>query len=49
VGEGIAPPSYVAAQGTALGRAGRVYVQRDGADLWIGGDSVTCIDGQVSL
>lgn len=49
IGEGLAPPRYVAAQGTALGRAGRVHVERDGADVWIGGDVVVCIDGQVRL
>ena len=49
IGEGIAPPSYVAAQGTRLERAGRVHVaQRDGA-LWVGGASVGCIDGRVAL
>jgi PhzF family phenazine biosynthesis protein len=50
IGAGIAPGSYVASQGTALGRAGRVHVQRDAhGDTWIGGSSVTCIDGQVRL
>ena len=49
IGAGIAPPSYVAAQGTAMGRAGRVHVQRDGDDIWIGGHSVTVIEGRVAL
>jgi PhzF family phenazine biosynthesis protein len=49
IGAGIAPKQYVAAQGTALGRAGRVHVEQIGADIWIGGASVTCIDGKVSL
>ncbi|MDH4289595.1 MAG: PhzF family phenazine biosynthesis protein [Aquincola sp.] len=47
--EGLAPPNYVAAQGTALGRAGRVYVRRDSGDVWIGGHSVTCIEGTLAL
>jgi PhzF family phenazine biosynthesis protein len=47
--EGHAGDEYIAAQGTAIGRAGRVHVRKDGADLWIGGQSVTCIDGQVDL
>jgi PhzF family phenazine biosynthesis protein len=47
---GLAPPGYVAAQGTALGRAGRVHVARDAAgDTWVGGASTTCIDGRVTL
>ncbi|TWO70764.1 PhzF family phenazine biosynthesis protein [Caenimonas sedimenti] len=50
IGAGHAPASYIASQGTALGRAGRVHVQRDAAgDIWIGGSSVTCIDGTVEL
>jgi PhzF family phenazine biosynthesis protein len=49
IGAGFAPPRYVAAQGTALGRAGRVFVEQDGSDLWIGGHSVSCIDGHVTL
>ena len=40
---------YVAAQGTAMGRAGRVHVVREGGDIWVGGDSVICIEGTVQL
>jgi PhzF family phenazine biosynthesis protein len=49
IGAGLAPTRYVAAQGTAMGRAGRVHVEQEGADIWIGGASVTCIDGKVAL
>jgi PhzF family phenazine biosynthesis protein len=49
IGDGLAPPTYVASQGTALGRAGRVHVQQQGDDIWIGGHSVTVIDGSVAL
>jgi PhzF family phenazine biosynthesis protein len=50
IGDGLAPVSYVAAQGTAMGRAGRVFVQQDGdGDIWIGGHSVTVIEGSVFL
>lgn len=50
IGAGLAPESYVASQGTALARAGRVHVQRDAqGDIWIGGDSVTCVEGTVLL
>jgi len=50
VGAGLAPRRYVAAQGTAVGRAGRVHVDVDArGDAWVGGDSVTCIDGSVRL
>jgi PhzF family phenazine biosynthesis protein len=49
IGAGLAPSRYVAAQGTALGRAGRVYIDRVGDDIWVGGHSVTCIVGKVML
>ena len=49
IGAGLAPRSYVAAQGTALGRAGRVHVQAEGDDIWIGGDVTACIAGEVSI
>ena len=50
IGAGLAPARYVAAQGTALDRAGRVYVEQDAQGLiWVGGASVTCIHGQVWL
>lgn len=46
---GYLPDRYVVSQGTALGRAGRVHVERVGGDTWIGGDTVTCIEGTVRL
>ena len=49
IGAGIAPPRYVASQGTALGRSGRVHVAQEGNTLWVGGDTVTCVDGTVLL
>ncbi|RYF27719.1 MAG: PhzF family phenazine biosynthesis protein [Comamonadaceae bacterium] len=49
IGAHLAPPRYVAAQGTALGRAGRVHVEQDGDTIWVGGGSVTCVDGEVRL
>ena len=50
--------AYVAAQGTALGRAGRVHVECDtsgptastgSGQVWIGGDCVRVIQGEVVL
>jgi PhzF family phenazine biosynthesis protein len=43
------PASYVASQGTMLGRKGRVYVEREGDTLWVGGDAATAIKGTVGL
>jgi predicted PhzF superfamily epimerase YddE/YHI9 len=49
IGSGRAPARYVAIQGTALGRDGRVYVEQRGQDIWIGGDCVTLVEGKVEL
>jgi PhzF family phenazine biosynthesis protein len=49
IGAGLAPSSYVASQGTALGREGRVFVRQAGGEIWVGGQAVTCIEGRVSL
>lgn len=49
IGSGIAPAAYIASQGTALGRTGRVHVLQDGTGLWIGGAVTTCIAGRVTL
>ncbi|MDR0776863.1 MAG: PhzF family phenazine biosynthesis protein [Azonexus sp.] len=47
---GELPSRYVAAQGTVLGRAGRVHVERDAhGQVWVGGDSVTVVRGEVML
>lgn len=43
------PASYVASQGTVLGRRGRVHVERDGDTFWVGGDARTRIVGTVGL
>jgi PhzF family phenazine biosynthesis protein len=51
--EGHAPEHYVAAQGSCLGRAGQVHLSRESAggtaQVWVGGESVTCISGTVTL
>jgi PhzF family phenazine biosynthesis protein len=48
IGSGRAPDSYVAAQGTAIGRAGRIYITRDRSDIWVGGSTVTHVSGVIS-
>ncbi len=48
-GTGLAPDSYVAGQGAALSRDGRVHVARDGEATWIGGDVTPLIHGQLRL
>jgi PhzF family phenazine biosynthesis protein len=47
---GRATAPYVASQGTALGRQGRVRVSRDAdGTIWVGGGTVTCVAGHVDL
>ncbi len=49
IGTGVAAPAYVASQGTVLGRAGRVYVEQRDDDIWIGGHTITCIEGTLGV
>ena len=47
------PSAYLASQGTALGRHGRVHVMREGAreggTVWVGGETQTRIAGTLAL
>ena len=55
IADGHLPARYLAAQGACLERAGRIYIgcEPSGAkrpgQVWVGGDSVTCISGSVRL
>jgi PhzF family phenazine biosynthesis protein len=50
IADGLAPSSYVATQGTALGRRGQVFISCDDTgQVWVAGHSVTCINGMVNL
>lgn len=50
IAAGHAPACYVAAQGTAMGRAGRVHVHRDDAGtVWVGGETRSTVTGTVRL
>lgn len=44
-----AKASYIASQGTVLGRSGRIYAHQEGNDIWIGGNVITCIEGTATL
>ncbi|EOM76034.1 PhzF family phenazine biosynthesis protein [Rhodococcus rhodnii] len=46
---GVVDGAYTARQGTALGRGGRITVTPDAGELWIGGTTVTVVDGTVGL
>ena len=48
--DGLMPSHYVAAQGTVLGRAGRLHLSQDAqGQVWVGGQAVTCVDGTLTL
>jgi len=49
IGAGIAPSRYVASQGTAIGRSGRIHVTREGDDIWIGGDIAKVVEGTIRV
>ncbi len=40
---------YMVRQGTRLGRSGRIYIEEDDGEIWVGGDAVTCVTGDVVL
>jgi PhzF family phenazine biosynthesis protein len=47
---GRATAPYVASQGKALGRRGRVHISRDpDGTIWVGGGTVTCVSGHADL
>ena len=46
----LAPaPSYIVSQGTMLGRSGHIHITQSGPDIWVGGNTVTCITGTLNL
>lgn len=47
--EGIATGDYIAAQGTLLGRKGRVHILQDGGEIWVGGAVQDGITGSLKL
>jgi PhzF family phenazine biosynthesis protein len=45
----IAPSEYVVSQGTVLRRMGRVHIEQDGSQIWVGGTVRTCVIGKLML
>ena len=41
--------SYVARQGSCVGRDGQVAVEFDDDRIWLGGHAVTCIEGSLKI
>lgn len=49
IGSEQLPTSYTASQGTVLGRRGRVHVQADGEDIWVGGQVAAGVTGTIAI
>ncbi len=50
VSSGRASPPYLAMQGTAIGRSGRVHISADDdGEIWVGGEVMTTITGEVDI
>jgi PhzF family phenazine biosynthesis protein len=53
IADGLMPRTYVAAQGSAMGRDARISIRAEGEamseKIWVGGDVVRCISGTVNL
>ncbi|MFC7363047.1 PhzF family phenazine biosynthesis protein [Nocardioides astragali] len=49
IGAGALPEAYTARQGSVIGREGRVWVEADADEVWVSGDAVTRILGEVDL
>lgn len=48
VARGEAPERWTASQGTALGREGRIHLEREAdGTIWVGGDTVLTVEGTV--
>jgi PhzF family phenazine biosynthesis protein len=46
---GRAPADYIASQGTAMGRRGRIHLSSDEAGLWVGGRAEIILSGSAVL
>jgi PhzF family phenazine biosynthesis protein len=49
IGARLADTTYVAAQGTALRRAGRIHLRKHAQAVWVGGDVVSVVRGDIGL
>lgn len=49
MGADLVQSPYIAAQGTVMQRSGRVRLRQDGSDVWVGGQVVDVIKGEITL
>lgn len=49
VSAGVVTPPYVARQGSSRGRDGRIFIEADGEDLLVGGETQVVVSGSVVI
>jgi len=49
INSGLSKDSYSVSQGAALGRKGKIYIEAINNEIWVGGEVVNCIEGEVRL
>ena len=49
IGTDALPSAYTSRQGSVIGREGRVRIEADGDQVWVSGDAVTRVFGEVGL
>lgn len=49
ISSGRAPATYLAGQGRALGRDGRIFIESAEGQIWVGGNVCACIEGEVDV
>ena len=47
IGDDLAGDSYTVSQGKALGRNGKIFINKIDDEIWVGGEVVGCIEGSV--
>ena len=47
--EGLAPARYLASQGGCVGRSGRIYIDSDDGQIWVGGTTQRVVVGTMAL
>ena len=49
LGSGRVTAPYVAAQGTCIGRQGRIHISQTDGDIWVGGATKTLFSGMTAF
>jgi len=49
INDGLVEPTYIASQGTILERTGRVHLRQFSDEIWVGGQVIEVIRGEIDL